>query len=405
MLSLSCPSCNTAFTLPAAPADRRAECPRCHDVFPVRDRVTEGDQPEAAVAPAPASFSAPPDPRSPNTSFTRAAMIAGALGLIGLSVGLWVSRGEKPRPEPDAGPQRPAAVAVPAAELRGLAYLPADTNVVFAAQPGPFVAYAERTKQDPTELIAQAGLSRSVLKMATDLGLSLDQIDHVAGGTHVGGGAFDPRLTLALVLRQPHSDEDEFLKRLKAKKQPGANARYDGSLGALPVTVVRVSPTVWVFGLEMGSEPAKNLAAVDREYGPGGKQFPAELAEAIASRVPPDAAAWVATNDEAWAAKPGVEFLVKNERMLNKPEWMPSLARGRAGVAAVSLGDEPRLRLFVRTADEESGRRARDYFRTLATDPKATHGGAGTIALFETPIDPAAAYATLRDVMGEPAKK
>ena len=40
-----------------------------------------------------------------------------------------------------------------------------------------------------------------------------------------------------------------------------------------------------------------------------------------------------------------------------------------------------------------------------ARSGRSRKGRTGTIALFETPIDPATAYATLRDVMGEPAKK
>src|SRR6266545_3188806 len=39
---LSCPSCNTGFALDAIPADRRAACPRCGDVFPIRGLDAEG---------------------------------------------------------------------------------------------------------------------------------------------------------------------------------------------------------------------------------------------------------------------------------------------------------------------------------------------------------------------------
>jgi hypothetical protein len=168
------------------------------------------------------------------------------------------------------------------------------------------------------------------------------------------------------------------------------------------MTVVRVSPTVWVFGLSLGATPAKNLDAVDRGYEPGGKQFPAELAEMIATRVPPDAAAWLATNDERWAEKGGVKFLVAT--LLQKPDWMPSLAQGRAGLAAISLGDEPRVRLFVKTADDATGQRARDYFRSLGTD-KAKVEGDGPTAWYDAPIDPATAYATLQTLLGAAGKK
>jgi hypothetical protein len=243
-----------------------------------------------------------------------------------------------------------------------------------------------------------------VLGTVADLGLTLPQIDHLAGGTFIGDGSFDPRLTLALVLRQPLADEDAFLKKLKAKKQPGGKARYDAELAGLFMTVARVSPTVWVFGLGFSKEPRDNLEAVDRGgYELGGKQFRPWLAESIASRVPPDAAAWVAANDERWAEKLGVKFVV--ETLLKKPEWMPVLSQGRAGLAAVSLGEEPRVRLYVKAADDATGQRVRDYFKSLATDPKASHGGAGDSALYETAIDPATAYATLQKILSDAGKK
>jgi hypothetical protein len=322
-------------------------------------------------------------------------MVAGAVAVVAVVVVLVLNRGGK-KPDENPGPQRPAHVATPPTELRGLAYLPADTNIVFAAQPGPFAAYAKRTGQDAGELVAKAGLPRSILNVATDLGLSLEQIDHVAGGTTIGDGDFNARLTLALVLREPPADEDDFLKRLKAKRQSGGKSRYDATLFGLPMTAARVSATVWVFGLALGSDPAKNLDAVDRGYEPGGKQLPAALAEAIATRVPADAAAWLATDDANWAEKGGVKLVVG--QVLKRPEWLPVLARGRAVVAAISIGDEPRLRLFVKAVDDATAQRARDFFKTL--DPKATTGGEGSAAQYDAPIDPATAYATLQQLLG-----
>ncbi|HSQ56733.1 MAG TPA: hypothetical protein VLM40_13410, partial [Gemmata sp.] len=310
---------------------------------------------------------------------------------------------ERKKHEENRGPGSSPSTPTSATQLRGLAYLPADTNIVFAVQPGPFLAHAKDKGQDPGEFLTRAGLPRSVLNVASDLGLSLEQIDHDAGGTFIGDGAFDPRFTLALVLRQPLADEEDFLKRLKAKKQVGGKSRYDVSLGALPMTMVRVSPTEWVFGLELGATPAKNLDAVDRKYELGGKQFPPVLAEVIATRVPPDAAAWIATNEEEWAQKAGVKLVVGN--LMKRPEWLPSLARGRAAMAAISLGEKPRLHLFVKAADDASGRRIRDYFRSLATDPKAKSGGEGTTVLYESPIDPAAVYTTVQKMFDASEKE
>jgi hypothetical protein len=269
-------------------------------------------------------------------------------------------------------------------------------------QPGPVLAYAARTKQDAGELITRAGFPQRVLGLVNELGLTLPQIDHLAGGTTIGNAAFDPRLTLVLVLRRPPADEDAFLDKLKAKKQPGGKSRYDAELANLPVVVARVSPTVWVFGLALGSQPQQNLEAVERGgYGPGGTQFHKGLNEMIGQRVPPDAAAWLATDDDRWAEKPGVKLVAPLFKM---PELLPALARGRAGMAAVSFGDPPRVRLFVKTADDATGQRVRDYFQERAADERAQVGGAGDLAFLDMPIDPANAFATLQQFLGD-AKK
>lgn len=398
-MPLSCPSCNTAFNVSALPANRRATCPRCGDVFPVRGEVAgdAGAEPVAVpqLAPSPVSREA-----QAKRSVVRTVLIAAAMGLVGLAAGLAVYF-TRERPKPADAPSPPAIVssATPAAELQGLRYLPADTNVAFALQPGPFLDFAGRTNQDPGELLTRAGLPSKLLGAVGQLGLSLPQIDHLAGGTSLGNGALDPRLTLVLVLRSAPADEDEFLRRLKAKKHAGAKVRYDAELAGLPLTLARASATVWVFGFDA----KKDLAAVDKEgFATGAKHFPAALAETIATRVPPDAAAWLATNAERWADKPGVQFVVGE--LMKKKDWLPVLAQGRAALAALSFGEEPRVRLFVQAADDATGERARAYFKSKAGD-KAQHGGAGEYALLDMPIDPATAYATLQQFLGDSAKK
>jgi hypothetical protein len=325
------------------------------------------------------------------------------MGVVGLGVGLWVYYSRE-RPTPPEGDAPPPTAATPPAQLAGLGYLPADTNIAFAVQPGPVLAYAARTNQDPGELITRAGFPPRVLGLVGELGLTLPQIDHLAGGTTLGDATFDPRLTLALVLRRPPADEDEFLQKLKAKKLPGGKERYDAELAGLPFVAARVSPTVWVFGLALGSQPQQNLAAADRGgYGPGGTQFRKGLSEMIDQRVPPDAAAWLATDDDRWADKPGVKFIA--EVLFKKPEWLATLARGRAGMGSVSFGDPPRVRLFVKTADDATGQRVRDFFRErAASDDRAQVGGAGDLAFLDTPIDPANAFVTLQQFLSDVKK-
>ena len=168
----------------------------------------------------------------------------------------------------------------------------------------------------------------------------------------------------------------------------------------MPLTLAPVSPTIWVFGFDA----KKDLDAVERGgYGPGGKQLAAGLREMLAERVPPEAAVWIATSDERWGDKPGVKLAAA---FLGKKEWLPVLAKGRAGMLALSFGDPPRLRLFVKTADEATGQQLRNYFKSqAATDDKVQHGGAGEFAFFDMPLDPSNAFATLERFLADAGRK
>lgn len=324
-------------------------------------------------------------------------------GLIGLGVALWMARIHPPMPQPNPESPRPEGAVASAVELAGLRYLPADTNIAFAAQPGAILAYATRTNQDARELILKAGIPAKVLDSLTTLGLTLAQIDSLVGGTFVGDRAVEIRLTLVLTLRTPPTDEDDFLRRLKAKNQPGGKGHHDVEFAGFPFTLGRVSPTVWVFGFDS----KKDMEAVERGgYVAGGRQLAGGLQDMLSQQVPADAAAWIATNNERWAEKPGVKLLLETETLLKKPEWLPTLAKGRAGMASLSFGDTPRIRLFVKASNAANGQQARNYFaERAATDAKIQHGGEGEAAFFEAPIDPATAFATLQKFLGDTTKK
>jgi len=320
--------------------------------------------------------------------------------LLGIGVALWMTRTRPSEPQANTESPRPEGSVVPPSQLAGLRYLPADTNIAFALQPGGVLAYAARTNQDPRELILKAGIPAKVLDSLTALGLTLQQIDSLVGGTSVANGAFEIRLTLVLTLRTPIADEEEFLRRLKAKNQPGAKGRHDVEFAGLAFTLARVSATVWVFAFDS----KKDLDSLDKDYSVGGKQFPQPLADMIAQQVPPEAAAWIATNDERWAEKPGVKLVV--EMGMKKPELLPTLSKGRAGMASLSFGDTPRLRLLVKATSNANGQQVRNYFaERAASDAKIQHGGEGESAFFDAPIDPATAFATLQKFLSDTTKK
>ncbi len=403
---ISCPSCNTAFVLPQLPVANRATCPRCGDQFAIRT-FTEIERTQAAETEAPAALpSSLQDHRATRMtrgrwSVTRSILVALSLGLLGLGAGLWYRQSSDRTPTPEDTPTpRRAGEVVPATRLQGLRYLPADCNVAFGVQMGPILEYAVRTDQNPRELLIKGGVPERLLDALRELGLTLPQIDHIAGGAFLGDAAFELRFTLVLVLNRPHDDEDAFLKQLKVKAQAGGRTRFDGELANLPVVVARVSPTIWVFGLD----PKKDLEAFDRGgYDSGASQFPAKLAEMIAQRVPPSAAIWAATDDGVWADKPAIRLAATATQ---KPEWLPILKQARAALLAISFGEEPRGRLFVKTIDASTGQKLRDYFRDrAATDDKVQHGGGGELAFLELPINPADAFTTLQRLLSEATKK
>ena len=390
---ISCPSCNSSFVLAELPDDRRVACPRCGDVFPIRNWEEVNEKPglQASIAPSLTRR------ECARWSVQRTVVVALAMGLVGLLAGLGVyySRGFRTKPTSEPDPQHSVAAISPA-RLVGLGYLPADTSVVFAVQPGPVLAYAQRTKQDPRELLIKAGIPRQAYDAFASVGLTLQQIDHIAGGVSVG----EIRFALVLVLRRPPGDEEEFLKRLKATKQNGPKERYTIELGGLPLTLARVLPTVWVFGFDS----KKDFEAVDRGgHGPGGKQFAPALREMIEQHVATEAAAWVATSEERWAEKPLIQFAIG--QFAGKKEWVAVLAKGRSLAAGISLGDPPRLRLFVKTADEATAQQLRAYFaKRAASDEMASHGGAGELAFFDTPMDPSTVFATLQQMLSDAVK-
>jgi hypothetical protein len=398
---VSCPYCNTSFDLSGVPPTGRAVCPRCGDTFAVKAPNEETGEPgdagqetadtrQQTASPVAAS----PAPRRPRLG--RLLVVAVGLALLGFGIGLGVTyfRGgfrSRPNPEPDSPP---SAAATPPTELTGLAFLPSDTKLLIAVQPGPILAHAARTNQDPRGLLAKAGVPDAVFATLARAGLTLQQIDHVAAGTNAD--ARELRFALVLSLRRPPDDEEQFLRALQAKPDlKGKKDRYEVTLGGqtFPLQVARVSPRVWVFGLG-----DRDFAAVERGgYGPGAKHLSADLQEMLGQKLPPDAAVWAAADPDKWAENPLVRLVVLAEP--NLKGLLPVLAKGQAAVAGLSFDDPPRLRAFVRCADGATGETLRAYFQQKATADGARTGGAGEWAMFDTPFDPREGVRPLREML------
>ncbi len=374
---LSCPSCNSAFALPALPDHRRAQCPRCGDVFPIHTYTEQPDDGTPhAVAPAPVVLVRS---RKPAVAFAAALLLLAAVGAFGM-----LARSLRTLPPSDPPPSVPSATATPPAQLAGLGYLPAECNVVFAVQPGPLLAEADRTKQPPRDVLAQLGLPDQVLAALDGTGVPLAQIDHIAGGLYLNNpGDTELRVALVLVLRAPLADEAAFRDAIKARPVAGKSNRWSVALDKVPLTplLARVAPTVWVFGLT-----DKDIAQAEKGgFGPGALQFP-NLRRVI-DTVPADAAVWVAADDERdWNQKPLVKLLASSP---DAKKLLPALGPFRGGMVAVTFGEKPRVAVQVRVADTATADRVRAYFSARAAEVEGAKSEAPstTEARYEGPFD------------------
>jgi hypothetical protein len=343
-------------------------------MFPVRDAEELADD---ASGPDDAKQQGADALRSPLPS-GRALLVSVVLAVMLLGGGLYFFR---PPSTPHATQQaedRPPGVVPPQAVV-GLRYLPAGTNIAFAFQPAPLVAYAAGTGADPKALLSAAGVPAEITSTLDRLGVPLPAIDHVAGGVTVGDSL--PGFALVLVLRQPLSDEERFLQSLHAEKKAIAGRPvYSVNLPALQ-EMTRIDDKTYLFGLA-GSD----LSAAHHPPEP----LPKSLQEALTTRLSPASFAWVATDSDRWGEKKLVKTFAERSKDAKVRERLALLGKGRQAVVGISLEPEARLRLAIRTADAETGKRLREYFAEKMTGENAKIGGEGEWAEVNAAFDPKA---------------
>ena len=343
----SCPYCNSTFALGEVPADRRVVCPRCGDAFPLRG------EPEAS-APATITTTATLPSASQRTSGLGAVRwyligflvpILGILALFGWSRFFGDSspvRGPGGMPLPKGRPDVIEPVA-----LQGVKYLRPDSNLVLAVQSWPVLQHATRTGRDPVAMLEEMGVPRTVFATLDRAGVTLEQIDHIAVGATVGDQVLEvPPLTLVLVLREPVADVDRFLKAFDARRtRVGDRTVHQVNLGGLTGLLLwQATPTIWTFALREADLPT-GMA----ERGP----LSTECRELVSQK----AAAWVVVGEADWSKKPAVRFLAD---LRKKPAWLTMAEKLRMATIDLSLADaSPRLGVFVRVRDDDTGERLR----------------------------------------------
>lgn len=400
-VQLSCPYCNAGVSLAEAPPGGRVVCPRCGEAFPVRPPAG-GETPLLPVA----SPNGPPvvPPRSvlgdgpPGRSLRPPALLGAALGLIVLGVGLYaVYRYPGGRVTDPTDPGAPKSTAtVPPAALAGLAYLPAETTVAFAVQPGPLLARAGRTQADPRGEFAAVGVPDRALATLDRLGLKPEQIDHAVGGLTLTGDK-PLKVVVALVLREPPADRSAFLKNLKATQTTAASGqvRYSVDLGGLAMTMTNPDPRTYLFALDPADlESAARTGSPDSHLSSG-------LRESMA-RLSPASFAWAATDDDDWSANQWLKVLAA---LAKRPDLSARLAGVRAAAVGVSLEPEPRLTAAVRAADADAARKLRGRVADAAAGrEKVQVGGEGAWVMIEGPAT-ADAWTGLESLLPKPAGK
>jgi hypothetical protein len=393
---VSCPYCNTTFAPDAVLPGRRLECPRCGETFAHRSADDTAEAP--AVGPAPGrplpALQPTASPPTRRRTLLWGVGLALGLGVAGLGIGLYVAKHLETAAPPPPPESSPNAAATPPTELAGLGYLPADCNLVAAVQPGPMLAYSERRGLPAREFPSRAGVPPSVLLFVRNAGLQVAQIDHLVAGTMLADGAGEIRLAIVLVLRRPPADEETFLRAMDAKKDPRGKPRHNVTLdlGAkVPLALVRVSPTVWVFGWSDA-----DLAPAEK----GGGGLSPAFRDMIGTRLSPDTSMWVAADTGKWADKPLVKLAADWAGAKNV---LPLLAKSQAGVAGLSFGESPRTRVFVRCVDEPTGAQLRMYFESK-TGPNGHTGGAGEWALYDAPLDPQAGVPQVKQFLADAAR-
>jgi len=361
-MTASCPFCNHRFEAEVTPRS----CPRCGEFLRAADPEEASTRVEYDLG------------SMVKRRVKRAVLVALAIMAVAVAVAVWKVRSER-EPQITTAPPPAATDRVTAPlELRGLAYLPPRANVVFAIQPGPALVHAEKTGQDPVTLFTRNRVPGSALGSLAKAGITLQQIDHVVGGVFIPDRDETLQLAVAVVLRGKLADEKAFLDALKAVPAPnlGPN-RFTVSFGNFAMHAFHAADEVWVFGLGERDIGAESKLATD-------------LRDTIEARAPKDSAVWAAASGDKWHEKPLMAFLGKDA--------LAPLSKTRAAAVGYSFGETPTLTVAVRGANAGA---TRTRFRGLATGERSIAGGEADWATLSRPVEPAAAFDTLRRTFDE----
>jgi hypothetical protein len=369
----TCPYCNAEVHLAAGlPAGHRITCPRCGEVFALREPTAAiQSHPGVTTTPPPglAPVEIPPSPRQrwlqsagANRRVARLVLLAMLLmAAIGLILALatvgfrrsndkgLVKRPSRRPPLPPAEDDRARAPAVPPAQLAALGYLPPETNNVVGVHVQELLAsQAGRDLLDTPFNVAGGELRLRRLKEWT--GLSLDDVDHVVLGANLDD-SFTPPVVLVARTVRPY-DGAKVREALGAKKMPRGQGKK--TLYTFQTKGAPFKPVLWfpdertvVIGLwaesvsDIPAKPADDLEALA-----------APVRNVLRERVGPGGPLWIAGHIQDW--KQGLTGLLAARL---KADDFADLQRVRTFATWVQPDPAPTLGATAACVDEKAARR------------------------------------------------
>jgi hypothetical protein len=373
---LACPYCNATVTVaPGTPAGGRVSCPRCGDLFTLRETVGpagDGIQPATALAGVQfAPSQAPPDLAAPRRSNRMVAAwvlgIMGCMAMAGLVFAL-MTVGERrandtglkhkarrgPQQQHPAVEVEPPASFVAPAKLEALGYLPRETGLIAGVHVAELLALpaGKQLLHQPFQI---GQLELKIDTFAKWTGLKLEDIDHLVMGMKVDE-TLPPKLHM-VVRSKAAFDFDQLRSRLKGERVDNvakkAIFRYSAPGRSLPLAMYCPDDHTAVIAML-----PSQLESVAAEPVPELEQFSPELREVVQKRGGPMGPLWVAGHVENWMKSPAKRVLEKL-----KKEDVARLSQVQSFGIFVQLERGVSVQGAFRCKDDLSAKALEDFFR------------------------------------------
>jgi predicted Zn finger-like uncharacterized protein len=349
---LSCPYCNTRFTLPPSEAAAgRVRCPRCGDSFAHRAAPAEvNGEPRPPLAPP-----EPVRPARPSNWFVARLVLGVMAGMavLGLTYALLTVnfRRQNDRPKVPAGTQSilPGPAATPPAELAALGYLPADCGLVAGLHLAELLHDEQGKKLWQRLRQGPAGAPLELVEERT--GLKPEQIEHLVLGVHTA----QPGAVLVVRTRQPYNLSALAKVGVRTKKESfRGKPVYRFPIGPVSEGLL-FQPARDTLVLSVGLLQAKlsDLQAIPQKPSQGADGLPQAIRGCLADRLDRASLLWAAAS---LPDLPGLEDLVNLAGVVLPEEARILLLNLKTFAAGIRLQKDVTLGAALQGKDEAAAR-------------------------------------------------